>query len=153
AGYPTLYNNFTDSGFALDNLSVYDWIEARVPGGHRSALGQLLDVASNVEFGAETSIQSSLNLIYLLAFQTIPGNFPTLRRSNERYHLVGGNERLPRAIAATLPSGSIQTGTSLISITKNTDGTYTLVLKRGPTGFTTVADRVILALPFSILRN
>src|SRR5262249_18024918 len=35
----------------------------------------------------------------------------------------------------------------------NTDGTYTLGLKRGPTRFTISADRVILALPFSILRN
>src|SRR5262249_40579064 len=96
---------------------------------------------------------SSLNLLYALAFQTIPGNFPTLRRSNERYHLVGGSERLPCAIAATLPADSIQTETFLTSIAKNTDGTYTLGLKRGPTRFTISADRVILALPFSILRN
>jgi monoamine oxidase len=153
AGYPTLYNNFNSAASSLDNLSLYDWIETRVPGGHRSALGQLLDVASNVEYGAQTSIQSSLNLIYLLAFQTIPGNFPTLRRSNERYHLIGGNERLPRAIAATLPAGAIQIGTSLTGITKNTDGTYTLDLKRGASRFSEIADRVILTLPFSVLRN
>src|SRR5262249_53007122 len=68
AGYPTLYNNFTTAAFELDNLSLYDWIRDRVPGGHGSRLGQLLDVASTVEFGGETSIQSSLNLVYLLAF-------------------------------------------------------------------------------------
>ena len=28
-------------------LSVHDWIESRVPGGHASPLGQLLDVAYN----------------------------------------------------------------------------------------------------------
>jgi monoamine oxidase len=83
----------------------------------------------------------------------IPGNFPILRRSDGRYHLIGGNEGLPRAIAATLPTGSIQTGTSLTAITKNTNGTYTLGLKRGNLRFTDTADRVILALPFSILRN
>src|SRR5262249_5110446 len=48
---------------------------------------------------------------------------------------------------------SIQTGTSLTAITKNADGTYTLGLKRGPSKFTTIADRVILTLPFSVLRN
>jgi len=155
AGYPTTYNNFTSAAQALDNLSVYDWIEdpERVPGGHGSRLGQLLDVASNVEFGGETRIQSSLNLIYLLAFTTIPGNFPTLRRSNLHYQMIGGNEQLPRAMAATLPPGSIQTGTSLTAITKNADGTYTLGLKRGPSKFTSIADRVILTLPFSVLRN
>ena len=153
AGFPTTFDNFNDAGFALDHLSLYDWIETRVPGGHGRPLGQLLDVASNTEFGAETSIQSSLNLIYALAFQTIPGNFPTLRRSNERYHLVGGSEQLPCAIRAILPASSIQTGTSLTAITKNTDGTFTLGLKRGASKFTVVADRVILTLPFSVLRN
>ena len=153
ARYPTLYNSFTRPALELDNLSLYDWIEERVPGGHRSKLGQLLDVASILEFGAETSIQSSLNLIYLLAFATIPGNFPNLHRSNLRYHMIGGNEQLPRAIAATLPPGSIQTETSLTAIMKNADGTYTLGLKRGPSKFTSIADRVILTLPFSVLRN
>src|SRR6266849_1078057 len=28
AGYPTLYNQFTDAGEALDHMSVYDWIES-----------------------------------------------------------------------------------------------------------------------------
>jgi monoamine oxidase len=134
-------------------MSVYDWIETKVPGGHRSPMGQLMDVAINVDSGAETSIQSSLNLIYVIAYAPIPGNFPFLRRSNQRYHLIGGNEGLPRAVAATLPTSSIQTGTSLTAITKNTDGTYTLGLKRGNSRFTDTADRVILALPFSILRN
>src|SRR5262245_46117420 len=52
AGYPTLYNNFTSAALALDNLSMYHWIEDHVPGGHGSRLGQLLDVAFNVEFGS-----------------------------------------------------------------------------------------------------
>src|SRR5262245_48257292 len=43
AGYPTLYNSFNNAGLTLDNMSVYDWIEMRVPGGHSSPLGQLLD--------------------------------------------------------------------------------------------------------------
>jgi len=137
----------------LDSLSVYDWIEDRVTGGHGSKLGQLLDVASTLEFGADTSIQSSLNLVYLLAFATIPGNFPNLRRANSRYHMIGGNEQLPRAIAATLPRSSIQTESSLTAITRNADGTYTLDLKGRTSKFTVIADRVILTLPFSVLRN
>src|SRR6266446_3708550 len=34
AGYPTTYKIHTDAGVALDHMSVYDWIESRVPGGH-----------------------------------------------------------------------------------------------------------------------
>jgi monoamine oxidase len=150
AGYPTLYNRLNNAASKLDSLSVYDWIETRVPGGHRSAMGRLVDLAVNLEFGADTKSQSSLNLIYIVGMLPAPGKFGRL---DQQYHLAGGNERLPRAIAAALPVGSVQTGTSLVSIKKNTDETYTLGLKRGASTFTDTADRVILTLPFSILRN
>ena len=153
ASFPTLYNNYTSAGVELDHLSVYDWIETRVPGGHNSPMGQLLDFAYNIELGADTPVPSALNLIYLLGFQSIPGNFRIFGRSDERYHLVGGNEGLPHAIAETLAAGSIQTGTALTAIAKNKDGSYALSFSRGSSKFTVTADRVILALPFSILRN
>ena len=57
AGYPTLWNNFKPAGAALDHMSVYDWIESRVPGGHASAFGRLLDAAYNEEYGADTTDQ------------------------------------------------------------------------------------------------
>src|SRR5438034_6714001 len=102
ASYPTLYNSFTDAGRDLDRMSIYDWIESRVPGGHSSSMGQLLDVAYNIEYGNVTQEQSSLNLIYLLGFSSNPGNFQIFGASDERYHIVGGNESLPKAIAAAL---------------------------------------------------
>ena len=153
ASYPTLYNLSTPGGFALDHMSIYDWIESRVPGGHRSSMGQLLDVAYNIEYGAVTTDQSSLNLVYLLGFSSVPGNFSIFGASDERYHLVGGNERLPKAVAAALPAGSIQLNTALTGIVRNGDGTYTLTLTNPINTFTTVADRVVLAIPFSVLRT
>ncbi len=157
ASFPTLYNQYNQAGYDLDHLSVYDWIETRVPGGHRSPMGQLLDVAYNIEYGAESPIQSSLNLIYLLAYQPIPGNFRIFGRSDEHYHLRGGNEGLPKAMAAALQSGNpavtIQLNTSLTAIAKDNDGTYMLSFTSGRTKFSVTADRVIMAIPFSILRN
>jgi len=150
AGYPTLYSRFNPAASQLDNLSAYDWIETRIPGGHRSAMGQLVDLALNLEYGAETKSQSSLNLIYIVGLLPASGKFGRL---DQQYRLAGGNERLPRAIAAALPPGSIKTRTALTSITRNTDGTYTLGLRRGASRFTVTADRVILTLPFSVLRN
>ena len=44
-------------------------------------MGQLLDVAYDIEYGARTTEQSSLNLIYLLAYQSTPGNFRMFGRS------------------------------------------------------------------------
>ena len=58
AGYPTTFDSSTPAGQALDHMSVFDWIESRIPGGHESQLGQLLDVAYNIEYGANTDVQS-----------------------------------------------------------------------------------------------
>jgi monoamine oxidase len=153
ASYPTLYNLYTQAGYDLDHMSIYDWIESRVPGGHTSSMGRLLDVAYNIEYGQVTTQQSSLNLVYLLGFSPKPGNFVIFGASDERYHIVGGNERLPRAIAAGLPAGSIKLNTALTGIVRNSDGTFTLTLANAGGTTTTVADRVIMAIPFSILRN
>ena len=49
-------------------MSITDWIKQYVPGGTSSRLGQLLDVAYNIEYGAESNVQSALNMLYLLAY-------------------------------------------------------------------------------------
>jgi monoamine oxidase len=153
ARYPTLYNDYTGAGYALDQMSVFDWIELRVPGGHASPMGQLLDVAYNIEYGAETTEQSSLNLIYLLAYQPTGSGFAVFGESDERYHLVGGNEGLPRAIAAALPPASLRPNTALTGIARNADGTFALRFRDKTSQFTVEADRVILTIPFSVLRT
>jgi len=153
APFPTLYNSYTQAGYDLDHMSLYDWIESRVPGGHTSRMGLLLDVAYNTEYGNVTTDQSSLNLIYLLGFQTKPGNFSIFGASDERYHMVGGNEQLPKAIAASLPTGSVQLSTPLTGIVMNVDGSYTLSFNSPNGSFSQVFDRVIMAIPFSVLRT
>ena len=153
AGYPTHYNLFTQAGLDLDHMSLFDWIESRVPGGHASSMGQLLDVAYNIEYGNVTTQQSSLNLVYLLGFSPVPGNFSIFGASDERYHVVGGNERLPQAVAAALAAGTVQLKTALTGIVRNTDGSYTLTLRSGKVTTTRDFDRVIMTIPFSVLRT
>jgi monoamine oxidase len=80
----------------------------------------------------------------------VPGNFRVFGASDERYHLRGGNEGLPVAIAASLPAAGIQLNASLKSIAKNGNGSFTLKFQSGSS---VTADRVILAIPFSILRH
>jgi monoamine oxidase len=150
AGYPTLYNSSTQRGRELDAMSLYQWIESFVPGGHRSPLGQLLDVAYNIEYGAESTVQSSLNMLYLLGFVG-PGQFRTFGKSNEKYHVHGGNDQVATALAAKL-SSQLTVNTPLTAIKLNNDGTYTLTFANGAGSLTRVADHVVLALPFSLLR-
>ncbi|HEX3243358.1 MAG TPA: NAD(P)/FAD-dependent oxidoreductase [Solirubrobacterales bacterium] len=147
ASYPTLYTQSTQRGRELDAMSIADWIDEYVPGGMSSKLGQLLDVAYNIEYGAETDVQSSLNMLYLLAYSG-QGQLRIFGPSNEKYHVRGGNDQIPARLAAAL-QGQIHTGAELTAIRRNADGTYRLSLSTGPV----TADRVVLALPFSILRD
>ncbi len=151
ASYPTHYNSYTTRGQQLDQMTLYQWIESYVPGGHSSPLGQLLDVAYNIEYGAESTVQSSLNMLYLLGYVG-PGQFRTFGKSNEKFHVHGGNDQIATTLAAKLGS-QITTNTPLTAIKLNTDGTYTLTFANGSGSFTRVADHVVLALPFSILRS
>jgi len=154
AGYPTTYNVQNDAGRALDRTSVYDWIEANVPGGHRSPMGAMLDVAYTEELAVDTRLQSSLNLIYLLGFQKHPqADFEMFGLSDERFHIPGGNQRLPEAIAASLGPDVIKRGWRLTAIRRTAAGAYNLDFDAGRTAQTITADRVVMAIPFSVLRT
>jgi monoamine oxidase len=151
ASYPTLFDNYTPRGFELDHMSIIDWINESIPGGSNSKLGQLLDVAYNIEYGAESNVQSSLNLLYLLAYSG-PGQLRIFGPSNEKYHVRGGNDQITKLMAQSLGS-QIKLGQELTAIKQNTIGTFTLTFRSGKTLRDVTADKVILALPFSILRD
>jgi monoamine oxidase len=151
ASYPTLYTQSTQRGRELDAMSVADWIDAYVPGGLKSKLGQLLDVAYNIEYGAETKAQSSLNMLYLLGYSG-QGQLRIFGKSDEKYHVRGGNDQITTRLAAAL-QGQIKRESELVGIARNSDGSYRLSFSSGGSTSTVGADRVVLALPFSILRS
>jgi monoamine oxidase len=148
--YPTLYNSFTPAGQMFDQMTVYDWITNYVPGGHGSQLGTLLNAAYNEEYGAETTGQSALNLIYLLGYKAGPGTWAIYGASDERYHIAGGNAKLPVAIAGALPKGSVHTGSAMSAIARNSDGSINVSFGNGQT---IAADHVILCMSFAVLRT
>jgi len=149
ASYPTTFDSSTERGRQLDRMSIVDWIEESVPGGLRSRLGQFLDVAYNIEYGAESSQQSSLNLLYLLGFAG-QGQLRVFGKSNEKYHVRGGNDQIAARLAAAL-AGQVTTGAELVAIRQTASGAYALSVRIGSKSTTITADQVVLALPFSIL--
>lgn len=162
AGFPTTYAHFTETGYRLDHLSVYDWIEQYVEGGHNTLIGRMLDGACTGYFGLDTRMQSSLNLLYMFgpylstdedaqdqeeAEDDAPGAGP-IQGSRK---IVGGNQQLPLAIASSLPQDSIHLNHQLIAIRRDDAVTLTFVTPNGPLEVT--GDQVILTLPFSTLRH
>ncbi len=153
ASYPTLWNLYTQRGWELDHMSIIQWLDETVPnGGSKSNLGRVLDIAYNIEYGAECSEQSSLNLLYLLGYSG-QGQFHVFGQSNEKYHVRGGNQQIADRLGLAL-GPQIATGTELTAIKKNPSGTFTLTLRQGSATITPDAyDHVVLALPFSLLRS
>jgi monoamine oxidase len=150
AGYPTTYQTFTENGYALDHMSVTDWVRAHVPGGTDSKIGRLLIVTCEQEYGGDASVQSALNLMYLMGFEN--RHAFDLDGTNEALHIVGGNDQLAASMAAALPEGTVTTRSPLVALRESADGSYRCTFDRGGSAFEISADRVCLAIPFTTLR-
>jgi monoamine oxidase len=76
-------------------------------------------------------------------------------RTDEKYHIVGGNDQLITAMVNRLPKGTIKQGNKLVALRRNSDGSYTCTFQVVGTAsvFDVGADHVVLALPFSTLRE
>jgi monoamine oxidase len=152
ASFPTQFDGFTQRGYELDQMSIIDWLNESIPnGGASSRLGQFLDVAYNIEYGAESDEQSSLNLLYLLGYVG-QGQFRLFGKSNEKYHVRGGNDQIPTRLAEIL-GGQITLGSELVAVKRTPAGAYSLTFRQGAASKTVTADKVVFALPFSILRR
>jgi monoamine oxidase len=153
AGYPTTHTHYTSTGYELDHLSAYDWIEHYVDDGHNSPVGRLLDATCCGLLGLDTHEQSSLNLLYTFAPQDTSSKSLLPRPLQSSSKIVGGNQRLPLAIANSLPPEQIHLQHQLIAIERKDDDSLLLTF-RTPHGDTQVScEHAILTLPFSTLRH
>jgi monoamine oxidase len=90
--------------------------------------------------------------VYLLGYRSSPGNFSIFGASNETFHIRGGNQQLPQAIAASL-GGTVKTGYRLLSVARQSDGRVALAFQTAAGTQTVVADLAVLALPFAVLQT
>lgn len=151
ASYPTTYTTSTARGRELDRMSILDWIARYVPGGRTSKLGRLLDVAYAIEYGADCSGQSVLNMLYLLGYSG-PGKLRIFGPSDEKFRVRGGNDQIVSALAARL-TGQIKLGTRLVALARGAGTTWQVTTSSGARSTTATYDHVVLALPFSLLRE
>jgi monoamine oxidase len=150
------YLHSTRAAQRWDQMSVVEWIERYVPDGMSGRFGKLCysDVIS--EYGGPPENQSALNLLYILGYDDSKADdsqsmdHPMLAGSDERWHVAGGNDQLISGLASRLPGGTIQLGRQLTALAENSDGSFTLTFASGPE---VVADHVVIAIPFTTLRN
>jgi monoamine oxidase len=157
AGPITTYAHSTPAGRMFDAMSLSEWVSRYVPGGRTSDVGKYIELQYVAEYGIASDAQSSLNMIYWLGrqphYNEQTGEFVALGPSDERYHIEGGNDRLPRAIAASLPEGTVRFGERLEAITRRPDGSVALTFASGGVTRTETFDKAIVTIPFIVLRD
>lgn len=146
SGAPTAMAHTADD-VALDNMSLQAWLDTRC--GDLPLLRAMLAAAYVSEYGREPSEQSCLNLLMFIHMDR-RGRFYPYGCSDERWHVVGGNDQIPNLIRARLQSDVVM-GATLRSMTKNGAGEIELWFKESATP--AVADLVVIAIPFSTLRR
>ena len=159
APWPTLFNRRTDQGRRWDRTPATEWIEQHIPGGLSSDFGRLCVAVLLDEYGGPAGEQSALNLIYLLgtddsaASGRQPKNHPVLSATDEKWHIREGNDQLIRGLVSRLPAGAVRLGERLEAVRSRGHGRYTCTFS-GDAGCHDVhADHVVLALPFTRLRE
>lgn len=142
------YNSHTAEAARLDQLSCLDYFtEIGLPAS--SSLGQLIQ-SIQLQSGGEPSQSSALNMI---GFLGASATFDDASGFDEKYHLVGGNDQLVSGMVGQLPAGTVKQGYQLIALARNSDGSYTCTFNHAGSTVSVPADHVVLALPFSTLRN
>jgi monoamine oxidase len=143
-GYSGAYAS--DAAQAFDRTTARAWLDGNVPGGGGSLLGEAMREYLSEEFGLDAGRLSATNIFYLLE-----GNGSDIDGSDERYHVHGGNDQVTQRLAERLPDGALRLDAPLEAMWRRDDGSYGLRFKgvRGDVA----ADRIVLAAPFTALRD
>jgi monoamine oxidase len=140
-----------DGESRLDSISVPEWLDSTEIGS-ATRLGKLLLANTVSENGGDPGEQSALDLIELTD-QSPRSPFELLPNDDEKFHIVGGNDQLVSGMIAELPADAVQHGYQLVALRENADLSVTLSFDIGTRTVEISADYVVLALPFSTLRN
>lgn len=131
----------------LDRISITQWLDgAGVSGWMRT----LLEVAYTTEFGLECGEQSALNFLTMIDPQ--PDPFRIFGESDERFRVHNGNDEIIQALARRLRVQP-ETNMALEAIRSRPDGRLEASFRRGDRSVAVAAERMILTLPFTMLRE
>lgn len=146
SGSASFYSK-NDADIYFDNIDLQTYLASRCQG--YPLIQAVLEEAYVSEYGLETSSQSTLNFLGFMRLNK-QSKFEPFGVSDERYHLIDGNDRIVSGLEAKL-SAPIQRGARLTKLGRSVSGEYELYFNGSNTPER--ADVVVLTLPFSVLRN
>jgi monoamine oxidase len=138
----------------LDETPLADWLAEHVPASDYPELNAILHSAYRGEFGLETEEQSALNMLYLIGADE-PDPFRIFGESDERYHAREGSQAFPQALADALEPDTVRLRSKLVELRGGSERGFTLVIVDAKSGTKSEHnfDHVVVAIPFSVLRN
>ena len=139
----------TDADKRLDQMSLAEYLHTR---GAGAAISQAIEAAYLAEYGRAISEQSALNFLFFIHADKRSRFTPFGVFSDERYHVLEGNDRITHGLASALPT-PVRYGHTLRRATRTADGRIALTLGVDRRSTTETFDYVILATPFSVLRD
>jgi monoamine oxidase len=140
------YKSKNRRAIQLDRTSITEYLDRYCPD---PILRRFIEVAYTNEYGVEVSRQSAINLLLLIGKE--PDKIEIFGTSDQRYQIRGGNQQIVDRLAAKFRD-RIETNTQLESI-RSSNNRYRVSLRQAGTSKEYTFDRVILALPFSVLRQ
>jgi monoamine oxidase len=141
-------DTFNEFDAVLDRMTIAEYLETR---GAGPLLTKVLGEAYLGEYGRELDEQSCLNMLLFVKVDK-RSRFMPFGVSDERYHLVNGNDAIAQGIAAGLPK-PVEHGLFLVRVRKISDGRIELTFKQGSRTVVRAHDFVVLTIPFSVLRT
>ncbi|HWN71448.1 MAG TPA: NAD(P)/FAD-dependent oxidoreductase [Haliangium sp.] len=140
--------SFTEFDRQLDLTSLREYLQTR---GAGPIITKAVDVSYNIEYGGEIDQQSALNFLFFIHADKRARFTPFGVYSDERWHIIGGNEQIAQRIHARLP-GVTHLGARLLRARKTSGGRVELVFDEGGQTRSYTHDAVVFAVPFSTLR-
>lgn len=145
------WRSYTVAQQSLDRLPASDWIETRVPGGAASRLGRLIGNAYIEELGGDLYETSAATVVAMLRGSP-RDRYSPYEESDQRYHIRGGNDQIVRILGERMRD-RITTSARLVALARRGDGRLRVAIARDQRVHDEIADRVVLALPFTLLRQ
>ena len=148
APWQPLYNTeHTEAHLRYDQITAIEWMnELGYDSSHWVHKLLLSDLVA--EYGV-TEENSALNLIYLLGWNSHNSGGLPLAGTDERLHVVGGNDLVMHGMADELPDGTIETSRKLEAVSGPSDGPYTLSFDTGPDETCNV---LVMSLPLGLVK-
>lgn len=139
-------DHHTPADRALDFVTLREYLSTRNAG---AVVHRAIEEAYVAEYGLEADRQSCLNFLLFIHADRRSKFRPFGVFSDERYHILEGNQAVAAGLADRL-AGRIRMGLELRRVRKTAAG---LVELRFSNGATRTHEAVVLAIPFTVLRQ